>query len=64
MIWEEVVCHVKCPHKECKHHKCHLPTNGFYMGRMVSEIEYEVKNLPKDGKCPYSERWIKGKGLA
>jgi hypothetical protein len=31
---------------------------------MVSELEYEIENLPRQNKCPYGEKWIVGKGLA
>ena len=65
MIWKEIVCQAdRCPHKNCKHHKCHLPQTGFYNGAMISEIEYEIKNFPRQNKCPYGEKWIIGKGLA
>ena len=65
MIWKEIVCQAgKCPHKDCKHHRCHLPKSEFYNGAMVSELEYEIENLPRKNKCPYREKWIVGKGLA
>ena len=54
----------KCLHKDCKHHRCHLPQHGIYKGSMVSELEYEIENFPRQNKCPYGEKWIVGKGLA
>ena len=65
MIWKEIVCQAgRCPQKNCKQHKCHLPQTGFYNGAIMSEIEYEIKNFPRQNKCPYGEKWIIEKGLA
>lgn len=65
MIWKEIICQAgKCPHKDCKHHICHLPQSGFYNDEMVSELECEIENFPRQNKCPYGEKWIVGKGLA
>lgn len=64
MIWKEVVCQAgRCPHKDCKHHKCHLPQGPFWNGQMLSEVEWEVKNFPRKNECPYGEKWVVGKGL-
>ena len=65
MIWKEIVCKAgRCPHKDCKHHRCHLPQNREYNGFLLGELEYEIENFPRKNKCPYGEKWIVGKGLA